>query len=59
MPAVITFKTATNIAVEFILSASDSYRETLSIQAIDPQPGLLEFVIRNQLLSAKKRLKRG
>ena len=53
MSAVITSKIATNNAVECILSASDSYIETLSIQAIDAQPGLLELVIRTQLLSAK------
>ena len=53
MSAVITSKIATNNAVECILSASDSYVETLSIQAIDAQPGLLELVIRTQLLSAK------
>ena len=53
MSEVITSKTATNSAVECILSASDSYIETLSIQGIDAQPGLLELVIRTQLLSAK------
>jgi len=54
MSAVITSQTATNKAIECVLSASDSYIETLSIQAIDAQPGLLELVIRTQLLSAKK-----
>ena len=53
MSAVITSQTATNNAIECVLSASDSYIETLSIQAIDAQPGLLELVIRTQLLSAK------
>ena len=53
MSAVITSKTATNICIECVLSASDSYIENLSIQAIDSQPGLLELVIRTQLLSAK------
>ena len=53
MSAVIIAKTATNNAIECVLSASDSYIETLSIQAIDLQPGLLELVIRTQLLSAK------
>ena len=61
MSEAITSKTATNNAIDFFLSASDSYIETLSIQAIDLQPGLLELVIRTQLLSAKnpvdKRLK--
>jgi hypothetical protein len=53
MSAVITSKTATNNGIECVLSASGSYIETLSIQAIDLQPGLLELVIRTQLLSAK------
>ena len=53
MSEVITSKTATNNAIECVLSASDSYIETLSIQAIDAQPGLLELVIRTQLLGAK------
>jgi hypothetical protein len=53
MSEAITSKTATNNAIECVLSASDSYIETLSIQAIDAQPGMLELVIRTQLLSAK------
>ena len=53
MSAVITLTTAKNNAIECVLSASDSYIETLSIQDIDLQPGLLELVIRTQLLSAK------
>jgi hypothetical protein len=53
MSAVITSKIATNNVIECVLSASDSYIETLSIQAIDAQPGMLELVIRTQLLSAK------
>jgi len=53
MSEAITSKTATNTAIECVLSASDSYIETLSIQTIDLQPGLLELVIRTQLLSAK------
>ena len=53
MSAVITSKTATNNTIERVLSASDSYIETLSIQAIKAQPGLVELVIRTQLLSAK------
>ncbi len=53
MSSVITSKTALKKAIECVLSASDSYIETLSIQAIDLQPGLLELVIRTQLLSAK------
>ncbi len=53
MSEAITSKNATNNAVEFVLSASDSYIETLSVQEIDLQPGLLELVIRTQLMSAK------
>ena len=53
MSAVITSKTATNNAIECVLSASDSFIETLSIQAIDSPPGLVELVIRTQLLSTK------
>ena len=41
-------------SIECVLSASDCYIETLSIQTIDAQPGLLELVIKTQLLSAKK-----
>jgi hypothetical protein len=40
-------------SIECVLSASDCYIETLSIQTIDAQPGLLELVIKTQLLSAK------
>ena len=53
MSAVFTTQTATKNAIECVLSASDRYIETLSIQAIDAQPGLLELVIRTQLLGAK------
>jgi hypothetical protein len=53
MSAVVTSKIATNKAIECVLSTSESYIETLSIQAIDAQPGLLELVIWTQLLSAK------
>ena len=53
MSEVITSKTATNNAIECVLSASDSYIETLSFQDIELQPGLLELVIKTQLLSAK------
>ena len=53
MSAVITSKNTTKNVTECVLSASESYVETLSIQAIDAQPGLLELVIRTQLLSAK------
>ena len=53
MSEAITSKAATNKSIECVLSASDSYIETLSIQDIELQPGLLELVIRTQLLSAK------
>jgi len=53
MSAVIISKTATNNTIECVLSVSDSYIETLSFQAINAQPGLVELVIRTQLLSAK------
>ena len=39
--------------IECILSASDSYIETLSIKTIESQPWLVELVIKTQLLSAK------
>ena len=53
MSEAVTSKIATNNAIECVLSASYSYIETLSIQDIELQPGLLELVIRTQLLSAK------
>jgi hypothetical protein len=53
MSTLVTSNTATENIIECVLSASDSYLETLSIQAIDAQPGVLELVIRTQLLSAK------
>ena len=53
MSETVTSKIATNNAIECVLSASDSYIETLSIQDIELQPGLFELVIRTQLLSAK------
>jgi hypothetical protein len=53
MSAVITSKITTYIADDCVLSASYSYIETLKIQAIDSQSGLLELVIRTQWLSAK------
>lgn len=39
--------------VECILSASDSYIETLTIKPIPAQPWLTELVIKTQLLTAK------
>ena len=53
MSEVITKKFAADPCVECVLAQTDCYIETLSIQAIDAQPGLLELVIRTQLLSAK------
>ena len=47
----------TETAFECILSASDSYIETLSIKAIEAQPWLVELIIKTQLLNAKKRIK--
>jgi hypothetical protein len=41
------------IAVQCMLSASESYVETLNLRDIDAQPGLVEFVIHSQLLNAK------
>lgn len=43
----------TETAFECILSASDSYIETLSIKAIEAQPWLVELIIKTQLLNAK------
>ena len=54
MSEVITKKFAAHACVECVLAQTDCYIETLSIQAIDAQPGLLELVVRTQLLSAKK-----
>ncbi len=53
MSAVITSQNTTKNFTECVLSASECFIETLSIQAIDAQPGLLELVIRTQFLSAK------
>jgi len=53
MSEVIPSKDGTARTIECVLSASDSYIETLSLQAIKAQPGLIELVIRTQLLSAK------
>ena len=39
--------------VECILSAFDSYVETLTIKPIPAQPWLTELVIKTQLLTAK------
>ena len=53
MSEVIPSKDGTARIIECVLSASDSYIETLSFQAINAQPELVELVIRTQLLSAK------
>lgn len=53
MSEVIPSKDGTARTIECVLSASDSYIETLSFQGINAQPGLVELVIRTQLLSAK------
>ena len=54
MSEVITAKIAADTFVECVLAQTGCYIETLSIQAIDALPGLLELVIHTQLLSAKK-----
>jgi hypothetical protein len=41
------------IQVQSVLSASDTYIETLTIKSIDSQPWLIELVIKTQLLTAK------
>lgn len=43
----------TEAEIECVLSASDSYIETLNIKTIEAQPWLVELVIKTQLLSAK------
>ena len=53
MSEVLELKSARENAIECVLSASICYVETLSITAIDAQPGLVELVIKTQLLSAK------
>ena len=53
MSEVIAVMCPTDNSVECVLSASDSFIETLSIQAIDSLPGVVELVIKSQLLSSK------
>jgi signal-transduction protein with cAMP-binding, CBS, and nucleotidyltransferase domain len=53
MTSSITSLTSMDTTFESVLTASDSYIETLSIKAIDSQPGIVELVIKTQLLSAK------
>ena len=43
----------TQAEIECVLSASDSYIETLNIKTIEAQPWLVELVVKTQLLSAK------
>jgi hypothetical protein len=39
--------------VECILSESQNYRETLTLQPVAAQPGLIELVIHTQLMTAR------
>jgi DUF1009 family protein len=41
------------VEIECILSASDTYIETLTVKQIEAQPWLTELVIKTQLLTAK------
>jgi hypothetical protein len=53
MSDVITTKPPIDAFTSCVLAQTDCYVETLSIETIDAQPGLLELVIRTQLMSAK------
>ena len=44
---------ASPVEIECILSASDTYIETLTVKQIETQPWLTELVIKTQLLTAK------
>ena len=44
---------ASPVEIECILSASDTYIETLTVKQIAAQPWLTEVVIKTQLLTAK------
>ena len=44
---------ASPVEIECILSASDTYVETLTVKRIETQPWLTELVIKTQLLTAK------
>jgi hypothetical protein len=44
---------STGVTVETILSASNTYIETLTIKPIEAQPWLIDLVIWTQLLTAK------
>jgi len=50
--------TETVAEVQSILSASETYFETLTIKRIDAQPWLTELVIKTQLLTAKNPLEK-
>ena len=61
MSEVVNSSSAPADSIECVLSVSDCYVETLSIQSIHALPGQVELVIHTQLLSSKnpseKRLK--
>ncbi len=44
---------ASPVEIECILSASDTYIETLTVKQIEAQPWLAELVIKTQLLTGK------
>ncbi len=44
---------ASPVEIECLLSASDSYIETLTVKQIEAEPWLTELVIKTQLLTAK------
>ncbi len=44
---------ASPVEIECILSASDTYIETLTVKRIEAQPWLTELVIKTQLLTVK------
>ena len=48
-----SFIEANPVEIESILSASDTYIETLTVKQIEAQPWLAELVIKTQLLTAK------
>ncbi len=48
-----SFIEANPVEIESILSASDTYIETLTVKQIEAQPWLTELVIKTQLLTAK------
>ena len=52
MSEVTSSKSGTVSTIECVLSASDSFIETLSLKTIEAYPGLVELVIRTQFLNA-------